>query len=129
MYVIILGQLLKTMPYIKWYIFKPVKPIQSIQFKHVRVEPTYATIAINHHMAMIQVQVGNNFIDDVLIDGRSKVNIIIENLRIQLSFPKPNPTPYNLCMANQTIAKPLGFIRDLKIFIHGIHLLLLIVMY
>ncbi len=28
--------------------------------------------------------------------------------------------PYNLCMANQTIAKPFGFIKDLKIFIHGI---------
>jgi hypothetical protein len=28
--------------------------------------------------------------------------------------------PYNLCLAYQTIAKPLGFIKDLKIFIHGI---------
>jgi len=33
-------------------------------------------------MAMIQVQICNNFIDDVLIDGRFRVNIIIENLRI-----------------------------------------------
>ncbi len=28
--------------------------------------------------------------------------------------------PYNLCMANQIITKPLGLIRDLKIFVHGI---------
>ncbi len=33
---------------------------------------------------------------------------------------KPKPTPYNLCMADQTIAKPLGLIMDLKILIHGI---------
>jgi hypothetical protein len=33
---------------------------------------------------------------------------------------KPNLMPYNLCMENQTIAKPLGFIRDFKIFVHGI---------
>ncbi len=33
---------------------------------------------------------------------------------------KPDPTLYNLLMANQTIAKPLGLIRDLKIFVHGI---------
>jgi hypothetical protein len=33
---------------------------------------------------------------------------------------KPNPMPYNLRMENQTIAKPLGLIRDLKIFVHGI---------
>ncbi len=28
--------------------------------------------------------------------------------------------PYNLCMENQTIAKPFGLIRDLKLFVHGI---------
>jgi hypothetical protein len=33
---------------------------------------------------------------------------------------KPNLMPYNLRMENQTITKPLGFIRDLKIFVHGI---------
>jgi hypothetical protein len=33
---------------------------------------------------------------------------------------KPNLTPYNLCIADQTITKPLGFIKDLKIFVHGI---------
>ncbi len=33
---------------------------------------------------------------------------------------KLDPTLYNLLMANQTIAKPLGLIRDLKTFVHGI---------
>jgi hypothetical protein len=28
--------------------------------------------------------------------------------------------PYNLHMANQTIAKSLGLIKDFKIFVHGI---------
>jgi hypothetical protein len=37
---------------------------------------------INHQMAMIQVQICKNFINDVLIDGRFRVNIIIENLRV-----------------------------------------------
>jgi hypothetical protein len=37
-------------------------------------------MAINHQMAMIQVQVGKNFIDDVLIDKGFGVDIIIENL-------------------------------------------------
>jgi len=56
----------------------------------------------------------------VLIDGNSRVNIINENLKVQLGLSKPNPTPYNMRMANQTITKTLGFIRDLKIFIYGI---------
>ncbi len=56
----------------------------------------------------------------MLIDGGSRVNIITKNLRIQLGLPKPNPTLYNPCMENQTITKPFGLIRDLKIFVYGI---------
>jgi len=52
---------------------------------------------------VIQVQVGKNIIDDVLIDGGFGININTENLKIQLGF-----------------SKQLGFIRDLKIFFHGI---------
>jgi len=47
-------------------------------------------------MVVIQVQVGKNFIDDVLIDWGFGVNIIIENLWVQLGLSKPNPAPYNL---------------------------------
>lgn len=71
-------------------------------------------------MAIIQIQVGKIFIDDVLIDGGFGINIITENLKVQLGLSKPNPTPYNLRMANQTIAKPVNLINDLKIFVHGI---------
>jgi hypothetical protein len=59
-------------------------------------------VVIDHQMAMIQVQVGKNFIDDVLIDEGSKVNIIIENLKAQLGLLKPNLTPYNVHMVGQT---------------------------
>jgi len=51
-------------------------------------------------MVVIQVHVGKKFMDDVLIGGGFKVNMIIENLKIQLSLPKPNPTPYILHMAD-----------------------------
>ncbi len=39
---------------------------------------------------------------------------------VQLNLSKPNPMPFNLHMVDQTIAKPLGLIRDLKIFVQGI---------
>jgi hypothetical protein len=71
-------------------------------------------------MVVIQVQVGKNFINDVLIDGGSRVNIITKNLGVQLSLSKPNLTPYNLHMTYQTIAKPFGLIMNTKIFVHGI---------
>ncbi len=61
-----------------------------------------------------------NTIEDVLLDGAFRVNIIIEQLRLRLGLPKPKPTPYNPRMAYQTITKLVGLIRDLKIYIHGI---------
>jgi hypothetical protein len=33
---------------------------------------------------------------------------------------KANPSPYNLCMVDQTIVKTLGLIKDLRILVHGI---------
>jgi hypothetical protein len=37
-----------------------------------------------------------------------------------LELPKPKPTPDNLRMVDQTTTKPVGLIRDLKIYVHGI---------
>jgi hypothetical protein len=73
--VINLGQFLKIVPYIKQYILKSVKVTQSVQHEPVQAESACATITIDHRkMVVIQVQVGKNFIDDVLINGGSRVN-------------------------------------------------------
>jgi len=109
-----LGQLLQVILDIKHYIFNlvPSKPISP--------KLTIASIAIDHQMVVIHVQVGKNFIEDVLLDGDSGVNIITEKLRVQLGLSKPKLAPYNLHLAYQTIAKPLGLIKDLRILVHGI---------
>jgi len=56
----------------------------------------------------------------VLLDGGFGVNIIMKKLKVQLGLSKPKHAPYNLHMANQTIVKPLGLIKDLRILINGI---------
>jgi hypothetical protein len=53
-------------------------------------------------VVIIQVQVGKNIFEDVLIDGGMNVHIITKNLRTKLGLPKPKPTPYHLRMANQS---------------------------
>ncbi len=60
--------------------------------------PKVETIAIiiKNHMAVIQLQIGQNTIKDVLLDGGSRVNIIIEQLILRLGLPKPKLAPYNL---------------------------------
>jgi hypothetical protein len=71
-------------------------------------------------MAIIQVQIGKNTIEDVLPNGGSSVNIITKWLRLRLGLPKPKPAPYNMRMIDQTTTKPMGLIRDLEIYVHGI---------
>ncbi len=68
---------------IKRYIFKLVKFVQLMQPEFV-----YAIMAIDHQMAVIQVQVGKFFIVDVLIDGGFGIYIINENLKIQLGLSR-----------------------------------------
>jgi hypothetical protein len=39
-------------------------------------------------------------VEDVLLDGGSSVNIIIEDLKKKLGLPIPKPTPYTLKMVD-----------------------------
>jgi hypothetical protein len=77
-------------------------------------------IEVDNKMAIIQIQVRNNIIKDVLIDGGASVNIITKKLITKLGLPKLKPSPYHLRMVDQSMMKPLGIIRNLKIHIHGI---------
>jgi hypothetical protein len=70
-------------------------------------------------MAITQVQIRKNMIEYVLLDGNSRINIIIEQFRLRLGLPKLKLAPYNRKMANQTTTKPMGLIRDLKIYVHN----------
>jgi hypothetical protein len=71
-------------------------------------------------MLMLHAHVGKSFIEGVFFYGGFGVNISMERLCVQLGLFKPKPIPYNLHMVNQTTAKPLGLIKDLKIYVHGI---------
>jgi hypothetical protein len=71
-------------------------------------------------MDVIQMYIGRNIIEDVLLDGWSGVNIIIENLKIRLGLPKLKPILYSLRMANQTTTKSIGLIKILRMYVHGI---------
>ncbi len=77
-------------------------------------------IEVNNQMVVIQVHMGKNIVEDVLIDGGASVNIIIENLKTKLGLPKPKLISYHLKMAYQNMTRHVGIIRNLKIHIHGI---------
>ncbi len=79
---------------------------------HSKVDTT--TIEVDNYMVVIQIQVGKNIVEDVLLDGGASVNIIAENLKTKLNLPKPKLAPYHLKMAYQSMTKPLGIIKKLK---------------
>jgi hypothetical protein len=59
---------------IKHYIFNPI-PSKLVLL-------VGALVTIDHQMAVIKVQVGKNFIEDVLLDGGFGVNIITKKLKV-----------------------------------------------
>ena len=60
-----------------------------------------ATEAIDKHMLVISICIDTNIVDDVLLDGGSRVNVITKEERRRLGLPKPSPAPFNLKMANR----------------------------
>ncbi len=80
-YILRLNQLLKITPDLKKYMWQKLKPKKSnITIKQM-LEPNGATMVetcskldiivttLDNQMAIIQVQVGKNIVEDVLIDG------------------------------------------------------------
>jgi hypothetical protein len=79
-----------------------------------------ASIAIDLHLAIIQIHVGRNVVDDMLLDRGSRTNIIDKDLRKQFGLPSTKPTLYVFRMADHYLTKLIEAIWDFKIHIHGI---------
>ncbi len=119
-YILNLGQLFKIAPKLKRYLWQKLKPkkIQNVSKATTQKQIGYLVpkvrtivVAIYNHMTIIQVHIGKNTIDDVLLDGGFRVNIITEQLKLKLGLPKPKLAPYNIRMADQTTTKLVGLIK------------------
>jgi hypothetical protein len=128
-YILNLVHLFKIALEFKRYIWQKLKreKIQNLsrttKDKQVSsLEPKVGTthVAIDNHMVIIQVQIGKNTIKDLFLDGGSKINIITKLLRLRLGLLKPKLAPYSLRMVDKTTTKPMGLIKDLKIYVHDI---------
>jgi hypothetical protein len=121
--------LLKIALELKRYFWQKLKPkkTQNVSIVTIDKQVGYLVlkvrttdVVIDNHMTISQVHIGKNTIEDVLLDGGCGVNIIIEQLKLKLELPKPKLAPYNLKMVDQTTIKPMGLIKDMKIYVHGI---------
>jgi hypothetical protein len=101
-----LGQLFKIVLKLKRYFWQKLKPEKIQNLSRITTKKLISSlipkvrtvvVTIDNHMATIQVQIGKNIKEDVLLDGGFRVNIIIEQLRLGLT--KLKLAPYNLKMA------------------------------
>ncbi len=89
-YTLSLGQLLKIAPNLKKYMWQKLKQKKPNIITKVILEPIVAIVVDTHskvdivatkvddQMSVIQMEVGKNIVEDVLINGGASVNNIIE---------------------------------------------------
>jgi hypothetical protein len=56
-------------------------------------------ITLDHQMVIIVAHIGKNMVDDVLLDGDSKVNVITNVLKWKLALLPHQPILFNLKMS------------------------------
>ncbi len=114
-----MGQLFKITPHSKQYV---VASLHLGKKKTIIVgpNPLITYVVINPHMVVIQVQVGENIVENILLDGGSNVNIMTKELWKMLGLPNYKLTPYTLWMVDKpspnrldlskiSKSKPIGF--------------------
>ncbi len=68
---------------------------------HLQGPPSnVGSIALNPRMEIIQVHMGKNIMEDVLLDGGLGVNIITKDLKKKLRLPISKLAPYTLRMVD-----------------------------
>ncbi len=109
-----LGQFLKITLELKKYLWLKLKQEKTHNVSEVTtnkqvgssiLEVGTINVVINNHMAFIKEKIEKNIIKDVLLDGGSKVNIIIDQFILRLRLPKLKHAPYNLRMADPITIK------------------------
>jgi len=79
----------------KRFLTQKLKPNKAFITKYL-FELVVASVLIDHQIAIIDVQIYKNIIEDVLLSRGSRMNIIIEKLKAYLGLLKPQLAPYNL---------------------------------
>jgi len=72
--------------YLKQYVVFIISP--NSQPTHLQAQPfDVRSVVVDPHMAINQVHLGKNLVEDVLLDGGSNANIIMEDLKKKLGLP------------------------------------------
>ena len=74
---------------------------------------------VDFRVPAITVKFQNQFMDGVLLDGGSRVNILPESVYLKFQKLKLHPAPFQVKMADQRRLQPLGILKDQEITVAG----------
>ncbi len=114
-----LGQLFNITLDLKQYVVAKLA-LGKIKTIITRPDLVITLVVMDRHMVVIHVQVSKNIVENVLLDGGSNVNIMMEELWKMLGLPNSKPTPYTFWMVDKpslnqldlskiSKSKPMGF--------------------
>jgi hypothetical protein len=67
----------------------------------------------------IEVMMVDKVVPNVLVDGGSGLNILLEHMMRKLGLDLTSPSPFIINMANQSSTLPLGMIKDCRMTTEG----------
>ncbi len=110
-----LGQLLKICPQLILIMDKYLLKMKEPQVTNVCKITTIKIKDFDEALLVVQVRIGKFGVQNVLLDGRCGVNIILKSLRKKVGLRISQPIPFVVIMVEQRKVQPLGLIRNLKI--------------
>ena len=113
---ITLSKLLKLSPELQKY-------LQQANLPETTDDPTVIEVnatTLDPDAAVIHLQLGHHELTNVLVDGRSGVNVMSDHLRRHLGLPQPKTAKFILRMANDDPVTPLGILATVAITTHGV---------
>ena len=72
---------------------------------------------VDFRLSTITAKYWDQFIDRVLLNGGSGVNILLESIYLKHGGQNLHPTPFQVKMVDQRRLRPLGLLKDQEIFV------------
>lgn len=117
-----LDQLLTLVPGFRDLLFQKIMKMKGLDAVAQPVAGTNVVQVedVDFKVPAITVKYQNQFIDGVLLDGGSGVNILPESEYMRFGSPKLHPAPFQVKMADQRRLQPLGILKDQEICVVGL---------
>lgn len=120
-----LDQLLNMVPAFREQLFEKLQRerVRNTQISGaVELEALHVNLEdVDFKIPTIKVEFDGRIFEEVLLDGGSGVNILLEMVYLSMAVQNLDPAPFQVKMADQRRLQPLGILKEQRITISGLH--------